>query len=94
MALTGYAAALGVGALVLPNDFAYWVTAIEGLHLGATSLALIKFSLAFPATYHTINGVRHLFWDNGFFLSLKDVYTTGWLMLALSVVTAAGLAAI
>lgn len=90
--LTGYAGALGLGALVLPNDFAAWVTVIEGLQLSAPALIALKGTLAFPATYHTFNGIRHLFWDNGFFLSLKEVYSTGWLMLACSVGSAAALA--
>lgn len=94
IALTGYAAALGLGALVLPNDLAAWITVIEGLQLSAPTLAAAKFTLAFPATYHTLNGVRHLCWDNGLFLQLSEVYTTGWLMLALAVVSAGGLAAL
>ena len=94
MALTGYAATLGLGALVLPNDFSSYITMIEGLHLSAPALALIKFYIAFPATYHTCNGVRHLFWDMGKFLKLKEVYSTGYLMLGISVILAAALAAI
>jgi succinate dehydrogenase / fumarate reductase cytochrome b subunit len=27
--------------------------------------------------YHVTNGVRHIFWDFGFFLELSKVYTTG-----------------
>lgn len=94
MALTGYAAALGIGALVLPYDFASFVTMIEGLQLSAPALAIIKFSLAYPATYHTCNGVRHLFWDMGKFLKLGEVYSTGYLMLGVSFAMAALLAAI
>lgn len=93
MALTGYAAALGLGALVLPYDFAAFVTMVEGLHLSEPALAAIKFSLAFPATFHTCNGVRHLFWDMGKFLKLGEVYSTGYLMLGVSVALAGLLAA-
>lgn len=92
IALSGYAAALGVGALVLPNDLAAWVQVIEGLNMSANTLVGLKFALAFPATYHTLNGVRHLLWDNGLFLKLNEVYTTGWLMLALAIVSAGALA--
>lgn len=94
MALTGYAAALGLGALVLPHDFAFYMTMIEGLKLSAPTLAIIKFYLALPATYHTCNGVRHLFWDMGKFLKLKEVYSTGYLMLGVSFAMAAILAAL
>ncbi|XP_037025475.1 succinate dehydrogenase cytochrome b560 subunit, mitochondrial-like [Bradysia coprophila] len=93
MALSGYAAALGIGALVLPYDFAAFVTMVEGLHLSAASLAVIKFTLAYPAAFHTCNGVRHLFWDMGKFLKLKEVYSTGYLMLGVSFALAALLAA-
>lgn len=94
MALTGYAAALGIGALVTPYDFSAFVTMVEGLQLSAPSLALIKFSLAFPATFHTCNGVRHLLWDMGKFLKLSEVYSTGYLMLAVSTALAALLTAL
>lgn len=93
MALTGYAAALGLGALVLPHDFTVYMTMVEGLKLSAPTLALIKFYIAFPATYHTFNGIRHLCWDMGSFLKLKEVYSTGYIMLGVSVVTAGILAA-
>lgn len=93
MALTGYAAALGIGALVLPYDFSTFVTMVEGLHLSAPALALIKFTLAYPAAFHTCNGVRHLFWDMGKFLKLKEVYSTGYLMLGVSFALAALLTA-
>lgn len=33
---------------------------------------------AAPLAYHTCNGVRHLLWDFGYFLSLKQVYSTGY----------------
>lgn len=84
MALTGYAAALGIGALVVPYDFSAFVTMVEGLQLSAPALALIKFSIAFPAAFHTCNGVRHLCWDMGKFLKLGEVYSTGYLMLGVS----------
>lgn len=93
MALTGYAAALGIGALVLPYDFSTFVTMVEGLQLSAPALAVIKFSLAYPAAFHTCNGVRHLFWDMGKFLKLSEVYSTGYLMLGVSFAMAALLAA-
>lgn len=94
MALTGYAAALGLGALVLPNDFSFYITMIEGLKLNAPALAFIKFYIALPATFHTCNGVRHLLWDSGRFLKLNEIYSTGWIMLGTSVVLAAILTAL
>ena len=40
------------------------------------------FSLAF----HLSNGVRHLFWDMGLGLSIKDSYMSGYLVILLSLV--------
>lgn len=88
MALTGYAAIFGVAALICPDGATSVVTAIENLHLGAASLAALKFTLAFPFAFHTVNGVRHLFWDMGKFLTIKEVYTTGYAMLLASTILA------
>lgn len=57
---------------------------IEGLHMGSATLFTLKFILAFPATYHICNGVRHLFWDTGKFLKIREVYSTGYAMLGTS----------
>lgn len=88
MALTGYAAIFGVAALICPDGATSVVTAIENLHLGAASLAALKFTLAFPFAFHTVNGVRHLFWDMGKFLTIKEVYTTGYAMILASTILA------
>lgn len=94
LALTGYATVLAVGALALPHDISHYITMIESLQLSAPTLLATKFVLAFPATYHTVNGVRHLFWDLGRFLSIKEVYTTGYTMLGISTVLAGILSAL
>lgn len=92
IALTGYATILGFGALALPHDFGHYLTLVESLQLSAPTLILAKYILAYPAAYHTCNGVRHLFWDLGKFLTIKEVYTTGYAMLGVSAVVAAVLA--
>ena len=81
--------ALAVGALVL----AYWLSAasygaqsfaqaqgILGSWLGL--LLLIGWSFAF--WYHLCNGIRHLAWDIGWGFDLKQVYATGWTVVAAS----------
>lgn len=73
IALTGYAAIFGVSALICPEGANSVVAAIEGLHLGGFALAALKMTLAFPFAFHTVNGVRHLFWDLGKFLTIKEV---------------------
>lgn len=94
MLLSGLAASLAVTTLVLPHDFSYYVTVVEGLKLSAPTLAFIKFYIALPATYHTINGVRHLLWDSGKFLKLNEVYSTGYIAIALSIASALVLTAL
>lgn len=89
MALTGYMAAFGIGALVLPHDFSYYMDVLEGLQLSSTTVIASKFVLAYPFTYHLTNGIRHLFWDTGKGLKMKDVYATGYIMLGSAAVMAA-----
>lgn len=53
-----------------------------------------KFLVAFPFTFHSFNGVRHLLWDTARGLTLKGVYSTGYTVLGLSTVSAVALALI
>ena len=39
---------------------------------------VVMLASAFGLAYHTLNGVRHLFWDAGFGFNLDTVTTTGW----------------
>ncbi|KAI0648652.1 succinate dehydrogenase cytochrome b560 subunit [Trametes meyenii] len=41
-----------------------------------------KFILAAPFAYHSLNGLRHLGWDIGKFLTLKGAYASGYAVLA------------
>lgn len=64
---------------------------------GAWPVALkvaAKLTVALPFTYHGLNGVRHLVWDTGREMSNKQVQTTGWAVVGLSVTGAAVLAMI
>jgi succinate dehydrogenase (ubiquinone) cytochrome b560 subunit len=81
----------------------YLVSPLFGWHLESASLAaafaswpiiakvFVKASLAFPFTYHGLNGLRHLVWDTGASLTNKQVIITGWTVVGLSVVSALGL---
>ncbi|KAF9438465.1 cytochrome b subunit of succinate dehydrogenase, Sdh3p [Entomortierella beljakovae] len=53
-----------------------------------------KFIIAFPFTFHTLNGTRHLIWDTTKAMTLKGVYATGYAVLGLSTVSAVVLAII
>lgn len=89
MALAGYVTMMGLGALALPHDATHYLTMLEGL--SAPTLMALKFTMAYPFAFHSVNGVRHLFWDMGKFLTIKEVYSTGYTMLAVSGVVAAAL---
>ncbi|CAH0553348.1 unnamed protein product [Brassicogethes aeneus] len=89
MVLGAYAVGLGMGALVFPDDIPCWVEALECYN--PALLTSVKFMLSFPLTYHFWNGIRHLIWDTGKFLTIKEVYLTGYAMLALAISTSIAL---
>ncbi|XP_014355911.2 succinate dehydrogenase cytochrome b560 subunit, mitochondrial [Papilio machaon] len=92
--LSGYASVLGIGALVLPNDVSHYIMMIEGLNLSPATIFLAKFLIAAPFGYHFANGIRHLYWDTAKGLSIKEVYSTGYIMLATAAVITLFLAAL
>jgi succinate dehydrogenase / fumarate reductase, cytochrome b subunit len=47
---------------------------------------LLSVVMAFSLSFHFFNGIRHLVWDTGKMLDLKDAYTSGWLVVACSLV--------
>ncbi|KAK9701175.1 Succinate dehydrogenase/Fumarate reductase transmembrane subunit [Popillia japonica] len=49
---------------------------------------ILKMSIALPLCYHYINGIRHLSWDMGKLLTLKQVYSSAYAVLALTIVSA------
>ena len=50
-------------------------------------LALVGWTLAL--FYHLFNGIRHLLWDTGSMLELKPARVSGWIVVALSLVSTA-----
>ncbi|KAJ8921712.1 hypothetical protein NQ315_010622 [Exocentrus adspersus] len=93
MALSAYAIALGLGAVVLPESIPHYIEELECAEIGSSCISAIKFILAFPITYHFWNGIRHLLWDAGKFLTIREVYITGYVMLALAISSAIALSA-
>ncbi|GAA5855944.1 hypothetical protein JCM8547_000424 [Rhodosporidiobolus lusitaniae] len=53
-----------------------------------------KAAIAFPASYHTLNGFRHLGWDMGYFLQLKSSYMAGYVVFGATAVSTVGLLAL
>ncbi|KAF9571279.1 cytochrome b subunit of succinate dehydrogenase, Sdh3p [Mortierella alpina] len=99
---TGGAVAVGFYA----GAIAYAVGPMFGLGFDAASVTSViatvptaakigaKFIVAYPFTYHSFNGIRHLLWDSARGLTLKGVYSTGYTVLGLSTVSAVALALI
>ncbi|KAI0294878.1 hypothetical protein B0F90DRAFT_1639050 [Multifurca ochricompacta] len=50
-----------------------------------------KTILAAPFAFHSFNGLRHLTWDTGKFLSLKGAYRTGYAVLGATAITTVAL---
>ncbi|OCH89610.1 SDHC, cytochrome b subunit of succinate dehydrogenase [Obba rivulosa] len=85
--LYGYALAY----LVAPGTFdsAHVIEFVAGLPDAVKYAG--KTILAAPFAFHSWNGLRHLSWDMGKFLSLKGAYQTGYAVLGLTAVTTVGL---
>ncbi|OAX81070.1 succinate dehydrogenase, cytochrome b556 subunit [Emergomyces africanus] len=85
---------------------AYLAAPLLGWHLESASLAAafgalplaakvcLKFTAALPFTFHAFNGCRHLIWDLGKQFSNKQVITTGWTVVGLTLTSAVALALI
>ena len=70
--------------MVLPGSFPHYLGMLEAAHMPLLVLAG-KFIIAFPFSYHLINGMRHLWWDIGANLTIKGVQTTGFIVLGLAI---------
>jgi len=82
----------------------YLAAPMFGWHLESSTLAAafgdlplaakaaIKFTVALPFTFHSINGIRHLVWDTGRELKNKQVVNTGWFVVGATVVSSGVLA--
>lgn len=82
---------LSAGALGL----AWWLLAVarggeayasfsECLASPLGTVAMAGFSLAL--VYHLLNGIRHLFWDMGYGMSIPELYRSGYAVAVLTVV--------
>ncbi|KAI9302568.1 hypothetical protein BJ944DRAFT_117734 [Cunninghamella echinulata] len=73
-----------MGYLVAPVESASIVAAVASAPVAAKVLA--KATLATPFVFHCLNGCRHLIWDTTKLIDIKNVYTTGYAVLAGTVV--------
>ncbi|KAI5779291.1 hypothetical protein EDC01DRAFT_711639 [Geopyxis carbonaria] len=107
--LTWYGSAANrvTGVALSGAIYVYFAAYAMGIHgLDAASMAAmfgslpvavkvgIKALFALPFSYHSWNGLRHLTWDTGRMLNIKDVYRTGYAVLAATAVSTVWLALI
>lgn len=77
---------------------AYLAAPLAGWHLESASIAAavaalpvaakggLKFFLAWPFVFHSINGVRHLVYDMGVGFKRRNIVQTGWYLWGASIV--------
>ncbi|KAH8656492.1 succinate dehydrogenase cytochrome b560 subunit [Tricladium varicosporioides] len=82
----------------------YLVAPLLGLNMSSASMAAAfgawpvaakvatKLLVAFPFTFHSMNGIRHLVWDMGRTFKNETIIKTGWTVVGLSTVSALFLA--
>lgn len=76
-------ATFGVASLFI-GDFRKAIERVRALGLPSWFIASVKFCLSFALVYHVCNGVRHLIWDFMRRLQIKQVYNSGYVMVATS----------
>jgi len=84
--------AFAVGAMTLPGTFPMWLGYIQDLHIGAPLIFAAKFALAWPISFHLLNGVRHLVWDMGHGFKIPELYKSGYTVVGSSMILGALLA--
>ncbi len=92
--VTGVGLALGTVVLT------WWLVAVASgpeaynqfMDLAATPLGqVILFGFTWSLAYHLLNGIRHLFWDMGFGFSIPAARLNSIIVIAGSILVAAGL---
>nr|XP_049603892.1 succinate dehydrogenase cytochrome b560 subunit, mitochondrial isoform X1 [Syngnathus scovelli] len=58
--LSGAISAFAVAALLLPGSYAHYLDLVHSLSVGPVLIGLAKVAIAFPVSFHTFNGIRHL----------------------------------
>ena len=83
LALSAFAFSWWIMSMALGGDYAAFAAAVTGSLIGKLVLFLISLALM----YHLFNGIRHLAWDAGFGFKISQAYTSGYAVLALTVIS-------
>ena len=57
---TGMLYGAALGSLLIPGTFPEALAVLQDMHFGPALISTAKFALAWPVTYHILNGMRHL----------------------------------
>lgn len=92
--ITGVGLAFGLPVFVmwllaLSKDEKTYGQFLSCAHSKIGTIFLLGWSWAFA--FHLCMGVRHLLWDMGLFLDIKDAYRTGYAALAISALLTVGI---
>lgn len=92
--ITGVALAFGLPVFVgwllaLATSEEAYACFLKCAHSTFGQIALMGWSFAFA--FHLCMGIRHLLWDAGLFLEIKQAYKTGYVALVAAAVLTAGL---
>ena len=71
-----------------PITFTQFVEFIRDLHLPFIVTDALKFIIAFPIVFHSLNGIRFIAFDMAKGCEIKTVYKTGYTVLALAALIA------
>ena len=95
--------ASGVALAVSAFGFSWWVMSLAlGGSYAECAQALTRsipgkvvlFLISLALMYHLFNGIRHLAWDLGLGFKIPQVYRSGYLVQALTVITTAAIWAV
>ena len=83
--------ALSVGSILLVawiSSAVYSAEAFASMNrfLGGYIGQFVLFGWAFSLIYHSVSGVRHLIWDTGRLLEVKQIYSSSKIVLAIAIV--------
>jgi len=87
VALSCLLSGFGIGMLCLPATYPYYLGLVADMQYSQAIVFPVKFLIAFPFWFHTFNGIRHLTWDLGYGFTLRRLYQSGWVVVAVSVLT-------
>ena len=86
--------ALAVGSLLVVGGLLHLAAGEDSFNhfksiIGSPVGMVLLLGWSWALFYHLCNGIRHLVWDAGYGLDLKNVYRGGWLVVAASLLLTA-----